>query len=279
MSQNHRKIIAFRNFPFYNIYKVKTTMPSTNELLLKSIDLLLNSKHAIVFSGAGISTPSGIPDFRSPETGLWNKNDPFKVASIYAFENDPDSFFNWIKPLAKSAEQAKPNAAHICIAKLEVAGIVKAVITQNIDGLHQKAGSKNVLELHGTAKTATCRHCGYKHTEDYFKNSFLKDDLIPKCTKCGTTLKPDVVLFGEILPLGVWDLAYHHCQRCDLMFVTGSSLEVSPANSLPETAIQNRAKLIINNLSPTHLDNRADILLRMDVIEGIGKLCSLLRKH
>jgi len=235
-------------------------------------DLLLKSKIAVAFTGAGISTHSGIPDFRSAESGLWNKYNPFQVASLHAFRNDPESFFNWIKPLAETAEHAEPNPAHIGLAKMENAGIIEAVITQNIDGLHQKAGSENVLELHGSARTATCPKCGKIHSEDYFKQTLLKDDLIPVCINCGAIIKPDVVLFGEMLPEDTWNAAFRLCQKADCMIVVGSSLEVSPANTLPQTAVQNGAHLIINNLTPTPLDGMAEIILQMDVAEGIEKI-------
>ena len=241
-------------------------------LLEQAANLLSNSKHAVAFTGAGISTPSGIPDFRSPQSGLWNKSDPYKVASIYAFRNSPKDFFNWIRPLAINSESAKPNSAHLALAHLENLGIIKSVITQNIDGLHHKAGSKNVLELHGTAQTATCPSCGKKHCRDYFHRTITRGDKFPRCSECGKIIKPDVVLFGEALPQDVWNDAYQECLQSDLIIVVGSSLEVSPANSLPEAALMNGASLIINNLGQTFLDEKANVLLRMDVEQGIGKL-------
>lgn len=248
-----------------------------NEILLqKAVELLENSKTMVVFTGAGISTHSGIPDFRSPESGLWNTNDPYKVASLWAFHNDPKTFFDWIRPLSIQAESAKPNKAHEAIAKLEKRGIVKSVITQNIDGLHQKAGSKRVFELHGSARTTTCSNCGNKHEQDYFKRIVILEQGIPHCNQCGQIIKPDVILFGEALPQDAWDLAYQACLQADLIFIAGSSLEVSPANTLPELCVKNGARLIINNLGQTHLDSSADLILRMDVIDGLGQLPNLL---
>lgn len=245
-------------------------------LLAEAAALMKKSSHAVVFSGAGISTPSGIPDFRSPDSGLWEKFDPFEVASIWAFRNQPENFFSWIRSLSVQAESAKPNQAHLAVADLENRGIVKSVITQNIDSLHQKAGTKRVFELHGSARTATCPHCGKKHQQEFFLRMIMEAQGIPHCIQCGKIIKPDVVLFGEDLPSDTWDGAYQECLKADLIFIVGSSLEVSPANLLPETAVRNGAKLIINNLSPTHLDKTADILLRMDVIEGIGALPALI---
>lgn len=245
-------------------------------LLAKAAALINDSSYLVVFTGAGISTPSGIPDFRSPDSGLWEKYDPFEVASIWAFRHQPEVFFDWIRSISVQADNAKPNHAHLALANLEKRGIVKSVITQNIDSLHQMAGSKKVFELHGSARTATCPHCGKKHPQEYFRHMIMEEQGIPHCDSCGKMIKPDVVLFGEDLPHDAWDGAYQECLQADLVFVVGSSLEVYPANSLPETALRNGAKLIINNLSPTHLDQRADVLLKMDVTEGIGALPELI---
>lgn len=243
-----------------------------NHLLQQAAQLITQSSHMVVFTGAGISTPSGIPDFRSPDSGLWQKNDPFEVASIWAFQHQPRAFFDWIRPLAQQAESAEPNRAHHAIAILEKRGFVKAVITQNIDGLHQKAGSRRVLELHGSTQTATCSHCGKRHEKAYFEPIFLNKYGIPHCDQCGRVIKPDVVLFGEELPQTVWESAYQECLQADLLFIAGSSLEVSPANSLPETAARHGARLIINNLGRTHLDRLADVFLQWDVLDGLGAL-------
>jgi NAD-dependent deacetylase len=245
-------------------------------LLAKAAALIDNSSYLVVFTGAGISTPSGIPDFRSPDSGLWEKYDPFEVASIWAFRHQPEVFFDWIRSLSVQADTAKPNLAHLALADLENRGIVKSVITQNIDSLHQMAGSKKVFELHGSARTATCPHCGKKHPQEYFRRMIREEKGIPHCDRCGKIIKPDVVLFGEDLPHDAWDGANQECLKADLVFVVGSSLEVYPANSLPETAVRNGAKLIINNLSPTHLDQHADVHLIMDVTEGIGALPELI---
>jgi NAD-dependent deacetylase len=245
-------------------------------LLAKAAALINDSSYLVVFTGAGISTPSGIPDFRSPDSGLWEKYDPFEVASIWAFRHQPEVFFDWIRSISVQADNAKPNHAHLALANLEKRGIVKSVITQNIDSLHQMAGSKKVFELHGSARTATCPHCGKKHPQEYFRHMIMEEQGIPHCDSCGKMIKPDVVLFGEDLPHDAWDGAYQECLQANLVFVVGSSLEVYPANSLPETALRNGAKLIINNLSPTHLDQRADVLLKMDVTEGIGALPELI---
>ena len=242
----------------------------------KAALIILDSAYTVVFTGAGVSTPSGIPDFRSPDTGIWNKNDPFLVASILAFKKKPEDFFNWIRPLAIQAEAAQPNQAHFCLAQMEKKGLVKAVITQNIDDLHQKAGSENVLELHGTAKTATCPGCGLKHDARDFIGKLMDEQDLPRCGQCDQVIKPDVVLFGEMLPMNVWESAQQHCLMADVMLVVGSSLEVSPANSLPEMSVKRGARLIIINLSPTFLDSRAEVILPLDVAEAMTGIVKYL---
>ena len=229
-------------------------------------ELIRSAHHTVVLTGAGISTPSGIPDFRSQGTGLWTKDDPMKVASLSAFRYRPEVFFNWLRPLAQKMWQAKPNAAHLGLAELEKAGAIQAVITQNIDGLHQVAGSRNVLEVHGSARTATCKVCRKQYSAEQFRDEFLAGG-IPHCPECGGTLKPDIVLFEEMLPVDVWQQAERHCSQADVMLVVGSALEVVPAAGLPYTAVVKGASLIINTLSSTYLDPQAAILLPFDVVE------------
>jgi NAD-dependent deacetylase len=270
--EKHAKIIAFR--PGYNIavVEMQNNLVSDENLVKESALLLSKAHYAVAFTGAGISTPSGIPDFRSPQTGLWNQCDPYEVASLWAFRKNPKGFFDWIRPLAINSESALPNAAHFVLAKLEKQGIIKAVITQNIDGLHHKAGSENVLELHGSSQSATCPSCGKKHSRDYFLKLITQSEEFPRCLECKSIIKPDVVLFGESLPQNTWEKAYQECFKADLILVVGSSLEVSPANSLPKTSLNHGAVLIINNLGKTYLDEKAKVILRMDVEKGIGKL-------
>ncbi len=232
----------------------------------KAGELLRSARHAVVLTGAGISTPSGIPDFRSQKTGLWTKDDPMRVASLTTFRRQPEVFFNWLRPLAQKMWQAQPNAAHRALAELEISGLIKATITQNIDGLHQQAGTQNVLELHGSTRTATCRACRRIYPSETFRQFFLEGG-VPRCPSCQSILKPDIVLFEENLPENVWDEARWNCEHADVMFVVGSSLEVVPAAGLPFWAVENSARLVINTMSPTYLDDRADILLPYDVTE------------
>jgi NAD-dependent deacetylase len=250
-------------------------MTTTREQAVQQVcELLIQSKRAVAFTGAGISTPSGIPDFRSKGTGLWEKDDPMLVASLSAFKYRPEVFFNWLRPLAATMGTAQPNPAHIALAELENAGRIQAVITQNIDGLHHAAGSKNVIEVHGTARTLSCFRCQKSYSAKDFTQEFIQDNKIPRCPACDTILKPDIVLFEEILPADAWSKAEFYCARADLILVFGSSLEVTPANSLPFIAVENGARLVINNLTPTYLDQHADVLLPYDVVEVIPQISS-----
>jgi NAD-dependent deacetylase len=242
-------------------------------LIEQAADLIRQASKAVAFTGAGISTHSGIPDFRSPESGLWNKYDPFEVASLTAFRYHPEKFYGWIKPLFKNAQSTQPNQAHISLAALEKSGHLQAVITQNIDGLHQKAGSSNVVELHGSTQSATCLDCGQHYGADWLPEDILGNDDMPRCKACGGVLKPDVTLFEELLPREAWQKAEMLCNQADLILVIGSSLEVYPANSLPEKGIRNGAKLIINTLSATHLDSFADVVIQADLIDTIPPIC------
>ena len=176
-----------------------------------------------------------------------------------AFREHPEKFFRWFQPLAGQIFSARPNAAHMALANLESAGYVETIITQNIDMLHQKAGSKKVIEMHGTLRTLTCTECFHNVESDSCLPLYLETGLAPRCPRCGGVLKPDVILFGEQLPQKAWREAQACCRACDLMLVAGSSLEVLPVASLPMTAIDHGAHLVIVNQSPTYLNVRADV--------------------
>jgi NAD-dependent deacetylase len=239
--------------------------------------LIHKARYAVALTGAGISTPSGIPDFRSASTGLWNRDDPMKVASMTTFRQKPERFYNWLRPLLKKVWDASPNPAHTAVAELERSGCLKAVITQNIDGLHQMAGAKNVLEVHGTLTTMSCLHCGMSFGSREFRQQMLDSAFIPRCHHCESVLKPDIVLFEEMLPEDVWENAEQHCRQADVFLVAGSSLEVIPAAFLPDYALQGGAKLIINNYTPTHLDKNAAVLLPGNVAEVLPEITALVK--
>jgi NAD-dependent deacetylase len=234
------------------------------EILLAS-ELIRATRYRVVLTGAGISTPSGIPDFRSEGSGLWTQYDPLEVASLTGFRHNPERFFDWMRPLTRKIAHAQPNPAHIALASLEQAGWIQAVITQNIDGLHQRAGSRLIYEVHGTCQSLTCISCYQQFNAEAYLEPYIEEGAIPHCPHCQHVLKPDVILFEEQLPVRTWLLAQDACRKCDLILVAGSSLEVFPVANLPYDAVQNDAKLIIINQTPTFLDPRAAVLLRGDV--------------
>jgi NAD-dependent deacetylase len=230
-------------------------------------DIIKACRRAVVLTGAGISTPSGIPDFRSEQSGLWNRYDPFEVASLAAFRYKPEKFFDWLRPLALTIFNAQPNPAHISLAHLERAGLIQTIITQNIDRLQQRAGSKNVVEVHGTLDTMTCTACFQQVDSQPYVQAYLDHGEVPHCPECGSVLKPDIILFGEQLPARIWLKAMEASKKCDLMIVAGSSLEVLPVAGLPMRAVENGAHLIVVNRSKTYIDVRADVVLWEDVAE------------
>lgn len=240
----------------------------------KAAELIRTSDFVTLLSGAGISTPSGIPDFRSPQSGLWERYDPFEVASLNAFRYQPEKFYSWMRPLAKDLRDAEPNPAHIGLAQLEQAGCIDTIITQNFDGLHQKAGSENVLEVHGSMGTLTCINCYRQYQSTGFLEPYLEESEIPHCPNCDHILKPDVILFGEQLPARTWLKAQEAARLCDLIIVAGSSLEVLPVAGLPMKAVEKGASLIIINQLETYIDERADFVFRKNVADVIPSITS-----
>ena len=242
----------------------------------RAVELLLAARHAIAFTGAGVSTPSGIPDFRSPHSGLWTKDDPMAVASIHAFRTDPTIFYEWIRPTARLFAEATPNPAHIALAELEQLDLLKAIITQNIDNLHQEAGSKRVLELHGHLREAVCLRCRQVLPAEGLVQEYLLEGKVPHCQDCGGVLKPMAVLMGEPLPMDVLSDAQRESEMCDLVLVAGSSLRVVPAAHLPLAACRQGADLIIVNHEETPADPIAEVVIHEDVAEvlpRIGQAC------
>jgi len=237
----------------------------------RAAELIRAAKHVVAFTGAGHSTASGIPDFRSPGSGLWEKANPMMVASIWAFRLNPQHFYHWIRPLAETMLEALPNPAHHALAELEARGFLKAVITQNIDNLHQRAGNKRVLELHGHMREATCVRCYEVVPVDPVFKQKIRDGKVPYC-RCGGVYKPNVILFGEQLPIRVLNEAMAEARRCDLMLVAGSSLEVTPAADLPVIAAESGARTILVNLQPTGFDRRADVVIHGDVTDVLPRI-------
>ena len=235
---------------------------------LRAAELFCKARRVVILTGAGISTPSGIPDFRSEGTGLWSHNEPLEAASLTTFRTSPEKFFQWFRPLAGQIFNAQPNAAHLALADLEKRGVVITIATQNIAGLHQNAGSNKVIELHGTIRTLSCAQCFKKYESPPFLQTYIEDGTIPLCPSCNGILKPDVILFGEQLPQAAWNEAQRETRQADLMLVAGSSLEVLPVAGLPMQAVDRGAHLIIINNTPTYINVRADVVF-MDNVETI----------
>jgi len=230
---------------------------------------LKNAEKIIFVTGAGISQESGIPTFRGKD-GLWRKHDPMKLATIDAFYDDPKLVWEWYEDRRKNIRTAEPNSGHKAIAELEKYAKV-VILTQNIDGLHQRAGSTNVLELHGSIIRIKCTRCNFK---DEIPSSF---ETLPPICKCGEILRPDVVWFGEALPQDVWRKAISHATYCDVMIIAGTSLVVSPANTLPIYAKQNNALLIEINPEDTMMSADMDLSLKTTSANALPHLVSIFK--
>ena len=229
-----------------------------------------NSKKIVFVTGAGISQESGIPTFRGKD-GLWRKYDVMQLATINSFYENPKLVWEWYNERRKGIFAAKPNPGHVAIAELEKYVDV-TVLTQNIDGLHQKAGSTKVLELHGSIIRIKCTVCNYK--EEYRKEF----ENFPPICKCGNILRPDVVWFGESLPQDVWTKAIIHANQCDLMIIAGTSLVVSPANTLPIYAKQNNGFLIEVNPEKTVMSSEMDYFVRSSSAVSLPEFVSIFKK-
>jgi NAD-dependent deacetylase len=230
--------------------------------------LIRANQPCVVLTGAGVSTESGIPDFRSP-TGIWSEFNPAEYASLQAFRADPVKVWRFYKPRIVMLTEAEPNAAHRALAALERAGLVEAVITQNIDLLHERAGSRNLVEVHGSIRTATCPACGSSYPRDVVMGK-LDDADAPACDSCGAILKPDVVFFGELLPAVAIEQAFELARQARLLLVVGSSLEVHPVAGLPEETLTAGGRVAILNKGPTPYDQRADLKLEENAGDILG---------
>jgi len=232
-------------------------------------EIIYNSKNIVVFTGAGISSESGIPTFRGAG-GIWSKYDPNIYANVNVFLQDSTYYWNFFKderyPIIK---KAKPNKTHNLIAYLEEQGKLKYVITQNIDGLHQKAGNSNVIELHGNTRKINCLKCKKQYSMDEIYKK-LNIELPPKCI-CGGRLKPNTILFGEPLPINALRDAEHISKNCELFLVLGSSLVVYPAAQLPVIAKENNSLLVIINKDSTPLDDIADLVFHDSTSKILSK--------
>jgi NAD-dependent deacetylase len=226
--------------------------------------LIRGSTCTVALTGAGVSVPSGIPDFRTPETGLWANVDPMEVAHIDVFERDPERFWSYYRPRFHSLGDKRPNVAHEALAELERRGLLEGVITQNIDRLHRAAGSRNVVEVHGSIETSTCTRCaatfGLEEVDALFTEAGIAE-----CASCSGPVKPDVVLFGELLPEAAMARAHELAGRADLMLCVGSSLIVHPVAALPALTLESGGRLAIVTKGPTPYDGEAELKLEGEV--------------
>ena len=244
----------------------------------QAANLLTQSRFVVAFTGAGLSTRSGIPDFRSPGTGLWTRVDGNpESGTIQGFGKNPQAFYTWFRTFTRTILEAHPNAAHIALSLLEAMGYIRAVITQNADMLHQRAGSQHVLEVHGSLAEATCIQCYTTVDARQLLAHFVEDGQVPRCEHCGGVMKPNVILTNEQLPARVMLAAKQAVRECDLILTAGTSLTGGPATRLAEFALDQGAELVIVNLTPTIFDSAAQVVINADVSEVLPAIVETLR--
>ena len=239
-------------------------------------ELIREADSAVVLTGAGVSVPSGIPDFRTPGTGIWEKVNPMEVAHIDAFRRSPDRFWEFYSQRFAVLGDKQPNAAHEAIAELERRGLIDAVVTQNIDRLHRTAGTRRLIEVHGSIDACVCLECGGKVGLDRVLELLAQHPGAPECMACIAPLKPDVVLFGELLPEAALTEAYALAQQADLLIAVGSSLEVYPVASLPQVTLESGGRLALVTQGPTPYDHEAEVKLDGDVVHELTAVMAAL---
>lgn len=236
-------------------------------------EALSNARSAVVLTGAGVSVPSGIPDFRTPQTGMWANVDPMEVAHIDVFQNDPERFWSFYGERFASLGDKRPNGAHEVLVELEKRGLIDAVITQNIDRLHHMAGTHDLIEVHGSIETSHCLACGAEYELEWVRDQ-AEEHGIPRCIECETkpALKPDVVLFGEMLPDEAIQRAFELAAGADLLIAVGSSLVVHPVAGLPTITLKSGGEVALITNGPTPFDDEAFVKLGGDVEEELTEL-------
>jgi NAD-dependent deacetylase len=239
-------------------------------------ELIVSSGPVVALTGAGISVPSGIPDFRTPGKGLWENVDPMEVAHISVWRRDPERFWSFYGQRFAVLDGKRPNGAHYALAELERRGLLTGVITQNIDGLHAAAGTRDPIEVHGSIRSASCLACGASYAlGETRERSSSASDGVPRCD-CGEPLKPDVVLFGELLPETAMERASSLASSAGLMLAVGSSLEVWPVAGLPEETLASGGRLALVTMGPTPYDDVAEVKLSGDVAEELAAVIAAL---
>jgi NAD-dependent deacetylase len=252
------------------------SVPATSGAL-RLAELLRSAGRVVALTGAGISVPSGIPDFRSPGTGLWADVDPMEVAHIDVFLRDPQRFWHFYGERFAMLRDKRPNGAHAALVELERRGLLDAVVTQNIDGLHRAAGTSDLIEVHGTIGTSSCLSCGERVELDEVRARLeAAVDRVPRCAACGSPLKPDVVLFGEMLPEAALSRASALAAEADVLLCVGSSLEVFPVAQLPEITLAAGGSVALVTMGPTPYDGRAAVKLDGDVVGELEAVVAAL---
>jgi NAD-dependent deacetylase len=243
-----------------------------DSLIKKAAQAVLDSSLTLALTGAGISVESGIPDFRS-KGGLWDRYDPEEYASIYSFQRHPEKVWHMLREMEETVDKARPNAAHIGLAELEEMELLRSVITQNVDNLHQEAGSKDVIEYHGNSRSLTCLWCNRRYGYAQKKGEY------PPYCECGRILKPAVVFFGEAIPMEAMTRSYQLASSCRALLIIGTSAVVSPFNVLPRQAKQAGATIIEINLEKTVLtDSITDIFLQGKATERVSQVVSAVKQ-
>jgi NAD-dependent deacetylase len=250
-------------------------------MTLSSVELLaqrvIDARSTVVLTGAGISVPSGIPDFRTPETGMWANVNPMEVAHIDTFHSDPERFWSFYGERFASLGDKRPNAAHAALVELERQGLIDGVITQNIDRLHHSAGTRELIEVHGSIETSRCLSCGASYELDWVRDQAAELG-VPRCVECeaASPLKPDVVLFGELLPEAAMQRATELAAGADLLICIGSSLVVHPVAGLPQLTLRRGGELALITEGETPYDNDAVVKLDGDIEDEVTTLLARL---
>jgi len=249
------------------------------DMIEKGSRLIGDSKRILVFSGAGLSTESGIPDFRSPG-GIWDRYDPseFYYDRIISDKKAREKYWKMSSEAWSVMKKARPNRSHLAIRVLEDMGKLLAIVTQNIDSLHHRAGNspEKIIEIHGTASSVVCLSCGRKYDRDIIEERLRKGDTAPSCDACSGILKPATVSFGQAMPQDKMDRAFRHATEADLCMVLGSSLVVYPAASIPAQALRSGARLMIINLTPTPMDGEAHLVVHDSVSKALTGMLEAL---
>jgi NAD-dependent protein deacetylase/lipoamidase len=238
--------------------------------------LIRDNQPCVALTGAGASTESGIPDFRSP-TGIWASFDPTEYATLGAFRRDPAKVWRFYAPRFSMLTDAEPNRVHTALAELEERGLLDAVITQNIDRLHERAGSRGVVEVHGSIRTSSCPGCGAEYELQRVLELLEAGEGAPRCESCGTVLKPGVVFFDELLPPEAIDRAFELAAQARLLLVVGTSLEVWPVAGLPDETLDAHGLVAVLNQAPTRVDSRATLVIHEPAGEVLGAAVAWLR--